>query len=51
MFWGAEELFGWSDLDNPASIHHGDIIRDMPDDGKIVGDEQVGEPEFLLQIL
>src|SRR6204780_1560655 len=38
-------------LDDAAEIHHGDASADMLDDRQIMGDEQISEPEFLLQVL
>lgn len=33
-----------------AQIHHGDAVRDVLDDLQIVGDEEIGQLEFFLQI-
>ncbi len=38
-------------LDDTAEIHHRDAAADVVDHGEIVRDEEIGEPEFLLQIL
>src|SRR4051812_3017857 len=38
-------------LDDLAEVHHGDPVTHRPDDGEVVGDEQVREPELLLQVL
>src|ERR1700730_1537280 len=38
-------------LDDAAKIHDGDLIADVTDDRQIVGDEDVGEAEFALQLL
>ena len=35
----------------PPGAHHGDPVGDVVDDGEVVRDEQVGEPDLLLQIL
>jgi hypothetical protein len=46
-----EHGFGGAMFEYFASVHHDDVVTDMADDGKIVGNEQVGEvqslPEFL----
>ena len=36
-------------FDDLAEIHHGDAVADMLDHRQVVGDEQVGELELLLQ--
>src|SRR5207249_11384040 len=33
-----------------APVQDGDIVADVPDDGDVVGDEQVAEPVLVLQI-
>ena len=38
-------------LDDVAAAHHGDRVGDVVDDREVVGHEEVGEPERLLQIL
>ncbi len=38
-------------LGDPAQIHDRHAIADMPDDRQIVGDEEIGQPEIVLQIL
>ena len=47
----AVDLVPRADLDDLAEIHHGDAIGDVADDGQVVGDEQVGEPELVLQLI
>ena len=37
------ELVAGRDLDNAPEVHHGDAVADVAHDGKIVGDEDVGE--------
>ncbi|MGW7257134.1 hypothetical protein [Streptomyces sp. NPDC054834] len=32
-------------------MDHADAVRDVPYDGQVVGDEEVGRPQFLLQPL
>ncbi len=38
------------DLDDPSQVHHRDPGRNVPDDREIVGDEDVGQTEPMLQI-
>ena len=45
-----KELICFTGLHQFTQIHHGNIIRDMSDNGKVVGDEYVGQIELLLQI-
>ena len=45
-----EELLGRRDLDDLADIHHGHAIADMLHDGEVVGDEEIGQPEVVLQV-
>src|SRR5215475_3045425 len=37
-------------LDDTAEIHHGHPAADVLNDGQVVGDEEIGEPELLLQV-
>jgi hypothetical protein len=46
-----EAVLGGSDLDDLAQVHDGDAIGEMLDDAEVMGDEQVGETELLLEIL
>src|SRR5215210_7062737 len=39
------------DLHDLAEVHHGDPVRDVLDHGEVVGYEDVGEVELLLQVL
>ena len=45
------QLVSVSHLDHPAEIHHCDAIRDVAHHREVVGDEQVGEAELLLQVV
>ena len=36
-------------LHNLAEIHYGDLIADLPDDRKVVADEQEGEVQLVLE--
>ena len=47
----AEQLLGLGQLDHLADVHHAHPVGDVLDDAEVVGDEQVGEVEFGLQIL
>ena len=40
-----------SQLSHLAEIHDPDPVRDVPDDGQVVSDEDVGQSEFVLQLL
>src|SRR5690606_41716088 len=46
----AEQLGGGRQLDDAAEIHDGDPRREVLDHGEVVADEDVGEPEVLLQV-
>ena len=37
-------------LDDLAEVHHRDPVADVPHHGQVVGDEEVGEPELVLQV-
>lgn len=41
---------GVGKLDDAAGVHDGDAIGNIFDDGEIVGDENVGEAELLLEV-
>ena len=40
-----------AELDDLAEVHHRDPVRDVPDDGEVVRDEQVRRVELVLQLL
>ena len=46
----AEELLGGRQLDDLAEVHDRDPVGDVADDGEVVGDEEVGQVELLLQL-
>ena len=46
-----EQHFARRDLDDAAAAHHGDLVGDVVDDGEIVRNEEVREPELGLQVL
>ena len=45
------ERGGRRDLDDLAEVHHGHAVGDVADDREVVGDEQVGQPEVVLEAL
>ena len=45
------ELVDAGHLDHPPEVHDPDPVADVLDDREVVGDEQVGEPEFLLEVV
>ena len=45
------ELLGRRELDDLAQVHHGDAVRDVADDAEVVGDEDVGQRELVLQVV
>src|SRR5690349_1354105 len=51
VLWLLVELQLWRQLDDLAEVHDEDAIRDVTDDIEVVGDEDVGQPEVLLQVL
>ena len=44
------DLVGVGQLDHLAEVHDGDAVGDMAHDQQIVGDEQIGQAEFFLQL-
>ena len=51
MFRIGKQGISICDLDNAAEIHHPHPIRDMMHDGKVMGNEQIGQPKIALQVL
>ena len=47
---GGVEVGGGGDLDDLAGVHHRDAIAEPGDDAEVVGDQQHGEAEPLLQV-
>ena len=47
----AQTLLGRPDLDDLAEVHDGDAVGDLAHDREVVGDEHVGRPELLLEVL
>jgi hypothetical protein len=44
-----EHLLGGSHLDDPAEVHHGQAVGDVPREAEIVRDHQSGQSEFVAQ--
>ncbi len=45
------DLLRVGDLHDPAEVHHSDPVGDVAHDGQVVRDEDVGQPELVLQVL
>ena len=45
------KLRGRRALDQAAAMHDEDVIAEVLDDGKVVADEEISQPELLLQVL
>ena len=45
-----EQVGRVGELDDLAEVHHGDAVGDVADDGEVVRDEEVGQPEVALQL-
>jgi hypothetical protein len=45
------QLVAVCDLDDLAHVHDGDAVADVADDGKIMGDEEIGQVELRLELL
>lgn len=45
-----EEGVDGGHLDDFPEVHHGDVVREMADYAEIVGDEQIREAEFVLEV-
>ena len=45
------ELARAGELHDPAEVHHRDPVADVAHDRQVVGDEQVGQPESVLEPL
>ena len=45
-----KEVFRIGLLDDLAEVHDGDTVTDVPDDGQIMGDEQICKPELTLEV-
>ena len=45
-----EQRLGGPGLDDATQVHHGRALRDLPNYGEIMRDEEVGEPSIALQV-
>lgn len=50
MLGRVEELIGGCEFDDLSKIHDSDVIADVLDDGQVVGDEEIGQLKFFLQV-
>ena len=48
--WGVIQSMGVGDLHHAAKIHHRDAVGDVFHHREIMGDEEIGEVESLLQV-
>lgn len=46
-----KEDVGGRFLDHLSEVHDGDVVGEIFDDGEVMGDEEIGESEFLLEAL
>ncbi len=44
------EVFFWGQFEDLSQIHDGDTVTDELYHVKVVGDEEIGEPKFFLEI-
>eukprot|EP00825_Cyclidium_porcatum_P015894 TRINITY_DN19133_c0_g1_i1.p3 TRINITY_DN19133_c0_g1~~TRINITY_DN19133_c0_g1_i1.p3 ORF type:complete len:167 (-),score=13.20 TRINITY_DN19133_c0_g1_i1:37-537(-) len=51
MLRRAQHLFCPSPFDNTPQIHHSHVVGQIFDDCKVVGNEQIGDAQFALQLL
>ena len=49
--WCGEQLVGGGGLDDAAEVHHRHPVGDVLDDAEVVGHDEVGEVELVLQAL
>ena len=49
MLRSAKDFRNSAAFDNPSKIHHRNVVCEIFDHGDVVGDEQVGKRQFLLQ--
>jgi hypothetical protein len=47
---GLEELVSRRLLDDAPEVHHADFIAEVTHDGEVMGDEEVGQVEALLEL-
>jgi hypothetical protein len=51
MEWFFRQLITAGCLDDLPEVHDCDALRDVPDCCKVVGNEEIGQPELLLEII
>ena len=51
MLWRTQHLVDQAALDDAAEIHDGHLMRQIVDHREVMRDEQVGQPEVVLQCL
>jgi hypothetical protein len=51
MAWLSEQRLGFRHFGQTAQIEYSDPVRHVADDGEVVADEKIGQPELGLQIL
>ena len=44
-----EDVVAGPELHDPAEVHDGHAIADVPDHGQVVGDEEIGEPQLVFR--
>src|SRR5690242_16409244 len=49
MQWAEKQRLGWCRLHHLSQVQHVDSVRDVPDHGKIMCDEKIGQAQTLLQ--
>lgn len=48
--WRTKELGARRHLNQSAKIHHANTVGHVADDRQIVADEEVGKPQFILEV-
>ena len=48
--WICKNVFGASQLDQPAEVHDADLIAQVPNHGEVMRDEEVSQPELALEV-
>ena len=44
------KLIGVSQFNDPSQVHHANAMRNMPNHGQVMGNENVGQAQLLLQV-
>jgi hypothetical protein len=50
VLWGKEKLIRWRHFYDPAYIHYGHTIANVPDDTQIMRNKQVSQLQLFLEI-